>query len=388
MDKSVESLYEDTVIRLISRHKFFAHILLQLKTRFDPKFPTAGVSIRNSHVHMVIGSDFFKILNEDQRVFVLCYEMAHIVLGHLGKERFQNKKDHQINNIAMDIAIHEILTEAKVLFPEENKTIKPWTVESLRKFVEDDSILGNETAEYYFNYLKNMKNDMQEKIAAMPNFDVHDWLDEGSGENSNLGKALTVGILENAKRGCGPGDIPGVADLTIDGFKKSVVDWRAILRRFVASAVDHSYRTTRNKRNRRYGFAVPGKKRIFTPTIAFIVDTSGSMTEGMLETAAAEMVKLEKLGYEIWVIEADADVQKVPYEFKNRKFKGFKGGGGTLYQPALDAALRLNCDVAVYLTDMDPADEPLKPKFPVLWLRTAIGSFNPSFGKIIDIFEK
>jgi len=374
-------MYEDTIIRLVSRHKYFAHILLQLKVGFDKKFPTAGVRIQGSSVHMTIGTEFFEKLTPEQRVFVVCHEMAHIVLGHLGGERLPNKNDHTIANIAKDIAIHEILTDAKVLFPKEGE-FKPWTVDSLRKFCEDNSIKENETSEYYFNYLKQVKNELQEKIVSMPNFDEHDW----GNDNPTLGKALTVGILENARKHCGPGDIPGIADLTIDSFKKSKVDWRAVMKRYITSAVDHSYKITRNKRNRRYGFTIPGKKRIFTPTIAFIVDTSGSMSEDMLQMAVAEMVKLEKLGYEIWVIEADATVQKPPYEFKKAKFNGFKGRGGTLYQPAFDAAAKLGCDVAVYVTDMDPADIPLKPKFPVLWLRTAEGSFHPDFGKILDLF--
>ena len=67
----VRESYQDTVIRLISRHEFYAHILLQLKVRFvdNPKM-TLGVGIRNSQVELVVGNEFFMKSNNDQRVFI------------------------------------------------------------------------------------------------------------------------------------------------------------------------------------------------------------------------------------------------------------------------------------------------------------------------------
>lgn len=386
-EKSILELYQDTIIRLVSRHPFYAHILLQLKVSFNKEFPTAGVYIKDSTVNMIIGENFFRKLTEDQRIFILMHEMAHIILGHLGEERKPNKEDHKIANIAMDTAIHEILTQAKVLF-KNSTDMSPCTVESLRELCEDPTIKSNETSEYYFTKLKNLKDKIKEKIMSMSDFDEHGFNQDGEGiSDSDVGKAITVGLLENAKKSAGAGDIPGQASLTIEKFKKSKLNWRAILRRYVTSSVDHTYKITRNKRNKRYGFMVPGKRRQFLPTVAFIVDTSGSMTKDMLESAVAEMEKLEKQGFEIWIIEADASVQKKAYEFNKKNFKEFSGGGGTLYQPALDEAARIKCDVAVYVTDMDPADNPIKPKFPVIWLKTANGSFKPTFGRELELYE-
>lgn len=377
----IKKIYEDVVIKLISRDQFYAHILLQLDVIFNDKFPTAGVGIIDNKLKMIIGVDFFKNLTEEQRIFVLKHELAHIILGHLADERRGDKEDAQIWNIAKDTAIHEIITEAKTLFPKEDD-IKPCTVESLRKMIDNNDIRNNETSEYYFNFLKQLKDELKEKLKDYK-FDEHN-LDGDQPVDPDLAKALTVGLLEKAKERVGAGNCPHDAELTIDKFKKSKYNWRAALRRYTASQVDCDIRNTRNKRNKRYGFMVPGKRKKFQPKVVTIVDTSGSMDQERLASVWAELVKMEKQGYEIVVIEADAEAHK-SYEFSSKRKLNFTGGGGTLYQPALDAAAKETPDVCIYLTDMDPADTPTKPRFPVIWAAVADGGFKPTFGHVILI---
>ena len=384
----VRESYQDTVIRLISRHEFYAHILLQLKVRFvdNPKM-TLGVGIRNSQVELVVGNEFFMKSNNDQRVFYLQHEMAHIILGHLGLERRGDPNDHKIMNIAMDTAIHEILINSKTLFTDD-KFIKPCTVEGLRKMVENNDIKNNETTEYYFNFLKQLKEEIREKLKDYK-FDEHDF-QEGDGDGNpfdiDLGKALTVGLLEKAKEKMGAGTTPGEAEITIEKYKKSVKNWRAILRRYTTSMVDSNTKVTRNKRNRRYGFVIPGKKKTFKPRVVCIVDTSGSMDKDRLDKVMAELLKMEKQGYEIMLIEADAAVQKVR-EFSSRGNLKIHGGGGTLYNPALDEATKLNPDVCIYMTDLDPADIATKRRYPVIWMDVSggKGSYKPDFGVIVEV---
>lgn len=383
--ESIKDAFQNTVIRLISRHEYYAHILLQLKVSFidNPKL-TLGVGISNSQVHLYIGNDFFLNSSDDQRVFYLQHEMAHIMLGHLGLERRGNVEDHKIMNIAMDTAIHEILTQSKSLFPDK-EFMQPCTVESLREMCKDDTIKNNETTEYYFNFLKTLKDDLKEKLKDFK-FDEHNFAEKESEANIDIGKALTVGILEKAKEKMAAGTIPGEAELTIEKYKKNAKNWRAILRRYATSMVDNNTKVTKNKRNRRYGFIIPGKKKTFNPKIVAIVDTSGSMDSDRIAKVFVELVRMEKQGYEILLIEADAKVQKVR-EFSSRGNIKFNGGGGTLYQPALDQAAKLNPDVCIYMTDLDPADSPVKPRFNMIWLDVSGGSgfFKPDFGTIITV---
>jgi predicted metal-dependent peptidase len=387
--ESIKEAYQDTVIRLISRHEYYAHILLQLKVSFvdKPNF-TLGVTIRQGNVHLIVGTEFFLKSTNDKRVFYLQHEMAHIILGHLAAERSGNPEDHKIMNIAMDTAIHEILTNAKSLFVGE-KDIKICTVESIRELTKDNSIKNNETTEYYFNFLKSLKEELKEKFKDFK-FDEHEFGEgEGEGEGTpfdiDVAKALTVGLLEKAKSKMGAGTTPGEAEITIEKYRKSKKDWRAILRRYTASMVDSNVKTTRNKRNRRYGFIIPGKKKTFNPKVVAIVDTSGSMDSERISKVWGELYKLEKQGYEITIIEADAAVHRV-MEFNSKKCPQLKGGGGTLYQPALDAAAKLNPDICIYMTDLDPADKVTKAKFSVIWMCVVeTPPWKPDFGVIINV---
>ena len=378
MNKNVD--FENVIIRLLSRNEYYGHILLQLKTEFNIRVTTAGVCIKNSNIHLMINPEWFQLLTPDQQIFVLQHELAHIILGHLGEEKKPNPKDMQIANIAMDTAIHEILTQAKTLFNDDDVNCKLITVEALRQMVNNTGILNNETTEYYFNFLKKEKEELLEKIKTM---DIHGWQ---NGEDPDIGKALTLGVLEAAAQQCSAGTIPGEALVTIDRLKKQTVNWRAALRRYTISQVDINTKTTRNRRNRRYGFLTPGKKKSFCPKVVNIVDTSGSMGVNQLNAVWAELQKMEKQGYDITVIEADTMVQK-SYKFDSKKNVTFTGQGGTLYQSALSFAEKFKPDVVIYLTDLDPADIPEKPKFPVIWAAVSRGGYKPSFGHIIDIKE-
>lgn len=379
MTTSDSSLLENAIIKLLSRHEYYGHILLQLKIEFDIACPTAGVTIKNSRLHLSINPTWFGRLSLDQQVFILQHEAAHIMLGHLGEERKPNPIDMRLMNIAMDAAIHEILAQAKTLFVGD-ADCGPITVEGLRQHLQNDTIESKETSEYYFNFLKQCQNDLIEVLSTL---DVHSW-DDNESADVDMKKALTVSVLENASRQCSSDRVPSEAISTIERFKKQTVNWRALLRRYITSQLDVDSKVSRSRRNRRYGFLVPGKKRQHCSKIVAIVDTSASMDISQLNAVWSELDRMTKQGYEVTVIEADVAVQR-SYLFDPKKTVDFKGRGGTIYQVALDAAMKFVPDVVIYLTDLDPYDVPQKPKFPVVWAAVDRGGFIPTFGRIVDV---
>ena len=60
-----------------------------------------------------------------------------------------------------------------------------------------------------------------------------------------------------------------------------------------------------------------------------------------------------------------------------RRSAKIKGRGGTAYQPAFDYfnASKDCVDGVIYFGDMDSADTPTKPSYPVLW--AIVGNQNP-----------
>lgn len=381
---------EDAIIKLISdpNTEFFAHVLMQLRISVSTKVPTAGVTVTKSGVHMLVNPTFWASHTINDQCLLLIHEMAHVILGHL-YDRGDNyaNSDKKLANIAMDAAIHEIVTGIKTSKGLGEMVV---TVERLRKELKNPNILSNETSEYYYNFLKQASNEMQEKIKkALETLDEHTFMDgEGEEIDADFSRSLTGAILENAIRKTkeGAGNVPHAAEITLNKLNKSKVNWRAVLRRYIGSNSDIDKRTSRNRRNRRINdINVAGTRKKFAPRIVLCVDTSGSMSGDPLEQVAAEMLAMTKMGYEIHVVEADCEVKR-HYPFDKRKFTNFVGGGGTYYQSAIDFAVKLKPDVILFLGDMDSADIPSEPKgIPFCWI--SIGGHEPpaSFGKFIKV---
>lgn len=379
---------EDAVIKLISdpNTEFFAHILMQIRIQVSTKVPTAGVTINKNGVLMYVNPTFWSGHTLNDQCLLLVHEMAHVILGHL-YDRGDNysKEDKMLANIAMDAAIHEIVTGIKTSKGLGEMVV---TVERLRKELNNPNILSNETSEYYFNFLKQQSDKMQEKIKELlKTLDEHDFM-ENEEVDSDFSRSITGSILENAMRKTkeGAGNIPQAAEITLNKLNTSKVNWRAILRRYIGSNSDIDKRISRSRRNRRVDdINVAGTRKKFAPNIVLCVDTSGSMGGDPLEQVAAEMLAMTKMGYDIHVVEADCEVKR-HYPFDKRKFDNFVGGGGTMYSPAIDFAVKLKPDVIIFLGDGDSADTPVQPKgIPFVWI--TIGDGNPpvDWGKQIKV---
>lgn len=379
--------FDDIIIKLISSNEFYAHLLMQFKyeiTDNDKIVPTAGVTIRNGSPLMIINTNFMKSKSLDTQCLILMHELAHFILGHLGERgNLYSKEDKMIANIAMDAAIHEILIEVK-----KNHEMKECvTVEKLRKELKNEDIKSFETSEYYFNFVKQASDNIKEKLKQML-LDEHIFNNDDELFDSDEAKGILGTLLENAikKTKEGAGTVPDYADLALSKLRKSKTNWRSQLRRFMGSNTDIDKRLTRTRRNRRLtdNPNIRGKRKKFEPHVVLIVDTSGSMCGEPLEQAFAEMDKMNKEGYDITVIEADTEVKKT-YKYDRKKFKNFTGGGGTMYNPAIQHARKLNPDVILFLGDMDSADAPVDPKVPFMWV--IIGDSEPpsNFGRKIKV---
>jgi predicted metal-dependent peptidase len=136
------------------------------------------------------------------------------------------------------------------------------------------------------------------------------------------------------------------------------VDWRRQLRAAVraalatvAGAADYSYRKL--PRRRLPGIITPGLVQP-VPEVAVVVDTSGSMDDGLLARALAEVQGvLRAVGvHGATVLTVDAAVHTVQRVFDARQVRPV-GGGGTDMRVGIDAALKLRPrpHVVVVLTD-------------------------------------
>jgi len=156
------------------------------------------------------------------------------------------------------------------------------------------------------------------------------------------------------------GTIPGNMQEAIDKlFEEPRVKWTKILRNKVINT--QRYKKTRSlHRAKRRNIAMPrllkfpgkGKDKVFT--VAFLVDTSGSMGADELQLAMNELQGLQKVDRDIkiTIVEADTCIGREyevgAHDVINPKFTG---RGGTDFNAAMLRAQELKPDICFYFTD-------------------------------------
>jgi predicted metal-dependent peptidase len=161
--------------------------------------------------------------------------------------------------------------------------------------------------------------------------------------------------------------------ISFDGLLRGEVSWTRPNRRFV-----------------QHGLYLPGWRRVGPGRIAYILDTSGSITARELAVYTAGVLGiLEETGpEEIVLIQCDARVQHVTYLQAGETFDRIEvhGRGGTRFQPAFDwiADSGLGFSAVVYATDLNCIDEPQDPGLPVIWLTPNHNRTMP-FGEIVPV---
>jgi predicted metal-dependent peptidase len=182
------------------------------------------------------------------------------------------------------------------------------------------------------------------------------------------------------------GDIPAGWKRWAEEVLNPKMNWRELLKRKVRGAltigtgqrIDYSFARPHRRAEVYDPVLPPSLQGDFSPRVACVVDTSGSMSKRKLAQALAEVRKvLETFQLPITVIPCDA----VPYEpiqvFTSSQAQRLRlrGGGGTNMVAGIEAALKLRPipDVVIVLTDGYTPFPPKRYKVPVLF-----GIFDPT----------
>lgn len=134
---------------------------------------------------------------------------------------------------------------------------------------------------------------------------------------------------------------------------------------WTTGATDYTYSRPSRRRAASPHVVLPGMRRP-APSVAVVVDTSGSMDDGLLAQALGEvdgvLRSLGPAGQRVTVLSCDAAVHTVSRTLHARDLR-LVGGGGTDLAPgiAAAAALRPRPEVLVLLTDGDTPWPPAPP---------------------------
>ena len=187
--------------------------------------------------------------------------------------------------------------------------------------------------------------------------------------NSLVNDSHTWGYDTNA-------DIRNVNDI---GVSKPVIDWRKLLREAIKYDVDWSYRNAEIEN----GIVTANLEEIPQPETEIVLDTSGSIDEGLLKNFLREcknilQVSKMKVGcfdtefYGFHEIKKVSDIDKLK----------FYGGGGTDFDVAINAFTK-RVENKIIFTD-GYANMP-KSALNVIWVVFGEEKINPKGGKVIYI---
>lgn len=378
--------FQEAITVLLLKQPFYASLLLQMEREFSDRIPTAGVYVKNK-IHLTINPEFFNSLTVLERVAVLMHECGHVINNHFA--RYKNF-DPKLFNIAADIAINQLIPGIPQEFTVKGEKCKTATIQNYSQF----KLVPNETTEnYYATLFKNAKK-ITIKVGGHgegqpqdgQTLDDHEIWKEGSGN-----KTLVHNVVKNAVNNAYKqaiarqhGNIPAEVERLIQELNKSQLDWKSILRRFVANSSECYVVDTRKRRNRRFGVYYPGSKVESKLNVVEINDTSGSMSEEQLSEIYNELVGMARQQVKITSIDCDAKVHDVR-KFDSRVKPKFKGGGGTCMSPALTEAMKHSPDCIIVFTDGYIPD-PIKVSVPVLWVITGENKdFKVPYGKMVQM---
>lgn len=359
---------------LLNSQPFFASLVMRMEVREatnkDPECPV----VYTDGARIIYNSEVFAAMPEPERAGVLAHEVMHCaLLHHLRREG----RDPERWNIATDYAINIVLHDAGMKLPQGGLL---------------DAQYRGMTAEEIYNKLPEQPSDQQKQQSAATGT-VGDGAnaDGTEGDKDAEERRWQQTLAEAAQAAKMSGNLPASLELFVNGQLAPKVRWAEALSRFMTERSPDDYSWQRP--NRRFiggGLFMPSRQSNDTlGEIVVAIDTSGSMTQELLERVTAELndIKQAARPTKLHVIYCDSDIQHVDtFDMHDDIELALRGGGGTSFQPVFDwiEEHEINPRCLVYFTD-GYASFPEQPhSYPVMWA-IIDSSETPPWGEILHI---
>ncbi len=378
---------EDAIVDFIIHNgTFYASLISQMTRVVDYKVDTMSTTITNGRILLKYNPKYTEPLNMKDTKTALEHECMHIVMEHGQRAKGRDQKKW---NIACDLAINQLLSH----IPADYITPERLFGQDMYKY----KIQNNQNAEYYYELLE-MSDGAKKKMEGDGECGCGNEMGSGDGSASGDGELqkeiIKQAVGEAVKSAKGQGHLPaGLEQYIEELFKPTKVSWRTLLRKFVACSVKSGSKSSWKRPSRRYGVTQKGRIADRTVALTLVIDTSGSIDDGMLQTFMDEVTSIQKC-YKatITVLECDAAVAR---EYKLKKFEKLRrdvhGRGGTSFKPPFKYIKEKNIrtDALIYFTDLCGDFPDKKPNIPILWAYYNCGwgdqTSNVPFGTVVTL---
>lgn len=343
----------------------------------------------------------------------IVHEIGHVIRAHAGRCAGRTAmgisasgQTVSIWNIAGDLEINDDLAAEGIPLGEDACYPKNFKDAQGQRFPD-----GLMAEEYYEMLLEEMGTRPKVKMqgcaggqcgsVADGQGGAHEKPGEGDGETpAGVGHAeqelMRQRVAEDVEAHVkAQGKVPAWLQRWAKARLKSKVDWRkmlaALVRRAVGEvkgSVDYSYQRPGRRSGAMPDFIWPTLRQP-EPRVHIQIDTSGSMSEGELAQALAEVNGvLSGLGMRsgLTVSSVDAAVHTVQKVFSAGQVK-LEGGGGTDMTLGLHAAeqMRPKPHIIILVTDCETnwPDKPLS--VPLIVARTSTRAEAPAWARVVDV---
>lgn len=377
-EKLIAARLSEARILLLKDYPFFGRLLMNL--RFG--LADCGTAFTDM-TRIVFDPDFAARLSEDGIICVLIHEVLHCVLKHCTRGR---GKHHFIYNLACDIVVNSVILD--MLGKDDIKVDNV----SLMHLAPDGTEGRDNTAEEIYDMLIHMTPEQVEGFCEGGIDDHSVW----NGIEGQMWEEIWEERIRKASQHCGRGSgIPDyIARHLTEIDRNPRVNWRQVIHDFIQfDRNDFDFK----RPDRRY---MPG---LFMPSyrenvdgcrvddLWFLVDTSGSVSDGALSVAYSEICQaIEQIGSLNGILSFFDEEVSAPIPFESvEDIISIKpiGGGGTSFEAIFDKLGELVSigeapGLMIIITDGYSTfpDEERALGIPVMWI-IVDSDVTPTFGE-------
>ncbi len=387
------------MIMISKQERYYGLFLMNFDLCIDfTSYHDAGVNLDVFPFRMRVNPLLIGLKTLPEMIYIFCHEIEHIVLNHpVDGIKYNPKKDPGIGlklNIAMDASINDRLTmdstENKfhvISEPEEAITSAYFRevfqihVKKLQAFdyyyarIPDGNGCFGKTPKVIFiidHIGKEIITEPKRKgMTILPCWTTSDDPDAVASIIRKFVEDITSQMPESMR-----GSLPAHQQEVLNKLlAPPVITWKQLLKRYIGT-IPSGHRKTRTRLSRRqperYDISGSINDRIIKLVIA--IDTSGSMSNEMLERIMVEIFDIIGTRMcDVTIIECDAQIQRV-YKVHTAKDVSYdiQGRGGTSYVPVIEyinSNRQYRDAILIYFTDgMGDRSIPRPLTFRTIWV--------------------
>jgi predicted metal-dependent peptidase len=397
--QSIDERFDWIIAYMVLEDMFVHNILMLMEKRAVTDCATMGVCVQEASLLLVYNLEFVKKLTDPELRYILTHEVYHVAFHHVTIRRPEDPSQHEIWNIAADLAINSLIPdtgsrhmpkgELEGQRPEkygfEPKLSMEMYLQLLRDQDSKDKKDGKGKGDGKSNGQGGGKGDKDGK-GQSKGFDDHKGWRESEVMKEIVRQTVERMALDERSWGSTPGDVKSM----ILAAQRSEIAWHKLLRHYLGLLPSTKKEPTFRKPNRRYGWPYCGDKREHVDRKLVAMDSSGSISDSDLALFISECNRLAEVQpVDLQIFDCTLQGPIIPFN-KRKASLGVPGRGGTDFQMIMDLAEKRRYQSVIILTD-GCAPAPTKPAFvkDVIWVIIGSGNKPPvDWGRVVMVPDR